>query len=95
MATTVGLLHLSLNVSDAQSLKDKRRTVKSFKDRLASRHNVSVAEIDSLDHRSRAVLAIAMVGNDRRYLEGIAQSIINAATSRREMIVLNTQIEWL
>lgn len=95
MATTVGLVHLDFSVAEAQSLKDKRRAVKSFKDRLASRHNVSVAEVDALDTRNRAILAVVMVGNDRRYIEGALQKIINAAGNHRDMILLNAEIEWL
>lgn len=49
MATKVGLLHLEVVMNDAMTLKDKRRIVKSFKDRLAHRRNVSVAEVDHLD----------------------------------------------
>ena len=46
MATTLGLLHLEFRIAGASSLKDKRRSVKSFKDRLAARRNVSVAEVE-------------------------------------------------
>lgn len=95
MATSVGLVHLDFSVAEAQSLKDKRRAVKSFKDRLASRHNVSVAEVDALDSRNRAILAVVMVGNDHRYIEGALQKIINAAGNHRDMILLNAEIEWL
>ena len=70
MATIVGLVHLDLYVAEATSLKDKRRVVKSFKDRLSHRHNVSVAEVGDQDNHRRAVLAVAMVANDRRYVEG-------------------------
>ncbi|MGA2265728.1 MAG: DUF503 domain-containing protein, partial [Phycisphaerae bacterium] len=61
MATIVGLLHLRLHIAQAQSLKDKRRVVKGFKDRMAHAHNISVAEVDCLDDRRQAVLAVAMV----------------------------------
>jgi len=95
MATTVGLVHLDFSVAGAQSLKDKRRSVKSFKDRMAHRHNVSIAEVDALDARQHAVLAVAIVGNDRRYVEGVLQRVINAAAQHRGMILLGSEIEWL
>jgi len=95
MATTVGLLHLRLHVAQAQSLKDKRRVVKSFKDRLANVHNISVAEVDGLDDHRLVVLAIAMVSNDRRYIEGALQKIVNAAAMHRDMILVDQQVEWL
>ena len=69
MATKVGLLHLDVRIGDAMTLKDKRRVVKSFKDRIGNAFNVSVAEVDELDNIRRCVLALAMVGNDGRYVE--------------------------
>lgn len=95
MATTAGLLHLEFHVVQAGSLKDKRRMLKSFKDRLGRNHNVSVAEVDAQDNRRRAVLAVAMVGNDRRYVEGAMQRIINAAACNRDMILIDSELQWL
>lgn len=95
MATNVGLLHLELMIADAFSLKDKRRVVKSFKDRLAARFNVSVAEVDALDQRRRAVLAVAMVGNDSRYVEGVLQQVVNLAEGVRGLHVASFDIEFV
>jgi uncharacterized protein YlxP (DUF503 family) len=95
MATTLGLLHLEFHVAQAASLKDKRRSVKSFKDRVASRFNVSIAEVDGLDTRRRAVLAVAMVGRDKRYVQGALQQIANAAAAHRDMILMDSHTEWL
>jgi hypothetical protein len=95
MATTLGLLHLEFHVMQAASLKDKRRLVKGFKDHVASRFNVSIAEVDAQDNRRRAVLAVAMVGSDRRYVEGALQRIANAAGGHRDMILAYSQTEWL
>jgi uncharacterized protein YlxP (DUF503 family) len=95
MTTVVGLLHLRLAIPLAMSLKDKRRAVKGFKDRLSAGHNVSVAEVGGLDDRRLAVLAVAMVGNEKRYIEGALQAIVNAASTHRDMILLDRQVEWL
>ncbi|MGB2824874.1 MAG: DUF503 domain-containing protein [Phycisphaerae bacterium] len=95
MATTLGLVHLEFHVTQARSLKDKRRLVKGFKDRVASRFNVSIAEVGALDSWRRAVLAVAMVGNDKRYIEGALQQITNAAAGHRDMILTESQTEWL
>lgn len=95
MATKVGLLHLDLLVDDAMSLKDKRRVIKSFKDRLGHSRNVSVAEVDHLDSIRRAVLAVAMVGNDSRYLAGAMEQIVNLARSNRAWVLLNHEVELI
>ena len=95
MATTVGLIQLTVHVAQATNLKEKRRVLKSFKDRLRNGYNVSVSEVDGQDSRRRAVLAIAMVGSDKRYIEGRLQKIINMAAAHRDMILLDHEIEWL
>ena len=95
MSTTVGLVHLKLHVAQAGSLKDKRRVIKSFKDRLRSRCNVSVAEVDCQDDHRWAVLAVAMVGSDKRYVESRLQKILNTAASHRDMLLVAQEIEWL
>ena len=95
MATKVGLLHLDVLIDDAMSLKDKRRVVKSFKDRLAHGHNVSVAEVDRLDSLRRAVLAVSMVGNDFRYVAGALEQIVNLARNNRAWTLLDHEIELL
>ena len=95
IATTLGLLHLQLRIVQAQSLKDKRRVVKGFKDRLANGFNVSVAEVDRLDDRRSAVLAVAMVANDKRYVESQLQKIINTAAEHRDMNLVDYELQWL
>jgi uncharacterized protein YlxP (DUF503 family) len=57
---TVGILQLELSIGDAMSLKDKRRVVKSLKDRIAHGHNVSIAEVGALDEHRRSILGVAM-----------------------------------
>ena len=62
----IGVLQMELSIPGAQSLKDKRRVIKSVKDRLSARHNVSVAEVDPR-RAPPVVLAVAMVSNDRGF----------------------------
>ncbi|NLF30393.1 MAG: DUF503 domain-containing protein [Planctomycetes bacterium] len=95
MATALGVLHLDVVVSDAMSLKDKRRIVKSFLDRTRARHNVSVALVEGADSLRRATLAVAMIGSDLRYVQGGLQKIANAAEEHRGMVVVSSDIEML
>ena len=67
--TQLAILQLELHIPQAQSLKDKRRVVKSLKDRLSAHVNVSVAEVDFLDKWQRAGLAITMVSAEKSHLE--------------------------
>jgi len=56
------------------SLKDKRQVVKSLKDRLHQRFNLSAAETALLDVHDRAELAVAVVSNDRKHAQQVLQS---------------------
>lgn len=80
---TVGVLRLELVIGEAQSLKDKRRALKSVKDRLSNTFNVSVAEVDALDSWQRAVLAVALVGNDGRFVHSCLDRIVDWIRKQR------------
>lgn len=60
----VGTLQVKLMVREARNLKDKRRVLRSIKDRLRGRFNAAVAEVDAMDLRQQIVLGIAVVSND-------------------------------
>ena len=59
----VGVMQFELHIPGAMSLKDKRRVVKSLKDRLHRHHMVSVAEIEALDHPRIAMMGLSMTAN--------------------------------
>lgn len=92
---TVGVLTVRLRIFEALSLKDKRRVTKSMKDRLIHRHNVSVAEVDDLDHRQAATLALAMVSNDARHVESALHKILDEIRADRRAVVLESDVELL
>ncbi len=71
----MGLLTLDLHLPEAQSLKDKRSVVKSLLDRMTDRFNISAAEVDMLDNRSQAVIAVAVVANDNRHISRVLETV--------------------
>lgn len=70
----VGLIAWELEIFGAQSLKDKRRVVRSLKDRLHARFNISVAETGHQDLWQRAELTACVVSGERRQVESVLQS---------------------
>jgi uncharacterized protein len=92
---TVGVLQIELAVPDAMSLKDKRRVVKSLKDRIAHGHNVSIAEVAALDEHRRAILGIAMVSNDSRYVEGALSKLVDFVNMVPQVNLIDYQIDLL
>ncbi len=70
----VGTATWELHLAGCRSLKDKRRVIKSLKDRLHRRFNVSVAETDYQDTWQRAELTCCVVATDRRHAESVLSS---------------------
>ena len=93
MAAHVGVLQFQLLVSSSVSLKDKRRVIKSIKDRLGNNHNVSVAEVDDLNDRKQSTLAVALVSNDRRFNESCLSKIVDQLRMHPEATLLDYRIE--
>lgn len=92
---TIGVLQLELEIPDALSLKDKRRVILSLKDRIAHGHNVSIAEVDSLDAHQRSVLGIAMVSNETAHVQGALSKLVDFVKTVPQVNLLDYQIEML
>jgi len=91
----VGVLQVEISVPDAFSLKDKRRVVKSLKDRIANGRNVSVAEVGALDEHRRAILGLAMVANDKAYVEGALSKLVDFVRMTPQVSLIDYQIDLL
>lgn len=89
------LIELSLQIPNAHSLKDKRRQIKSLKDRLRNRFNASVAEIDALDKWQQAMMGVCMISNDKSYLEKQYSLIEALVLEYTELELLKATREWL
>jgi hypothetical protein len=91
----VGVLRIRLGLYEARSLKDKRRVTKSLKDRLSARHNVSVAEVDDLEHWQAATFGVAMVANETRFVESALAKIVDEIRANPHASLLEYDIEML
>ena len=92
---TVGVLQLEISIPDAMSLKDKRRVVKSLKDRIAHAHNVSIAEVGALDEHRRSIVGVAMVANDPAYVQGALSKLVDFVRSVPTVDLIDYQIDLL
>jgi len=90
----IGVLTLEIHIEEAHSLKEKRHVVKSLKDRLRERFNVSVAEIDFLDSWQHSVIAAVTVSNDRVHAEQVLQAVEAHAASVLGGALTGTNVEW-
>lgn len=67
----VASLTWELSLPGCTSLKEKRSVIRSLRDRLRKKFNVSVSETGVQDAHSRAELTIALVAPDGRFAESV------------------------
>lgn len=82
-------VRLELRLPFASSLKDKRQTIRSLKDRLR-RKNVSVVESDRQDSWQRATVELALAAVSRGAAEEKREEIRRALLNYDDLMV----IEW-
>jgi len=73
----VGVMTAHLSLQGITSLKGKRSIVKGVIGRLKSRFNISISEVDHQDSKSIAVIGVAVVSNDARFIDQQFDAIIS------------------
>jgi uncharacterized protein YlxP (DUF503 family) len=72
----VGVLTLEIQIPWAHSLKDKRAVVQKIRDRVRSRFNVAVAELDHQDLWQQATIGVAAISGSKPLLEQVLRRVL-------------------
>ena len=73
---TIGVYTFELHLPASRSLKNKRQVVKRLKDRLRSRHNIAICEIEEhADLWQRAGLIVVSVASGKDPLDRLFEAI--------------------
>ena len=89
----IGTCRLELIIPESRSLKNKRQMLKSLKDRIRNKFNVSVAEIDHQVLWQRLTIDIAMVANEYSFIDRALSQILNLVHSEPRINVIDYEIE--
>ena len=89
----VGTLRLDLHLPASDSLKAKRSVMNHLKERVRTRFNASIAEIDHQDLWQRAALGVAVVGGESRILDRVLRDILASVEREHRVQVLEYQIQ--
>lgn len=90
----VCICHYQLLLLDRpDSLKGKRHVMKSLKEKLRSRFQISVAEVGQQELLHRGELGMAMVGESQDALDKIAQDIRNLIEAHGRVEILDSMID--
>ncbi len=76
-------------------MKEKRRSIKSLKDIINHKFNVSCAEVDYLDAHQRAKLGIAVVSNEGKHAASVLNAVLGVVRSHRGVELVDYDMEML
>ncbi len=87
-------IRIELELPYAASLKDKRQTLRSIKDRLR-RKNVSVVEAGNQDLWQRATVELALAAIDRPAAQEKREEVRRALLNYEELAILEWREEFV
>ncbi len=76
-------------------MKGKRRVVKSLRDRVKNKFNISVAEIGDQDEWQRIHIGIVAVSSDAQYLDGLMNQVVDYIDNLHLADMVDCQIELI
>ncbi len=91
----IGVIEIGFKIFECFSLKDKRRVVKSMKDKTRRLFNVSIVEAGENEILNYAVLGLACVSNSRVVVESTFDKIINFYENNFNIEVASVRKEFL
>lgn len=91
----IGILYMDLFIPESTSLKIKRSAIKSLKDRIRNKFNVSVAEIDHTDKWQRASIGVAVVSTDTKQVESILCNVVNLVQAEPRVEMIEKTIQYI
>ncbi len=89
----IGSLSIKLAIRSSRSLKDKRRIIKSLKDRIRNKFNVSISETGAQDNLQCSEISIAMVGTDKQYVNSALSSLMNSFRFYPQVDLVDYELE--
>lgn len=91
----IGCLQAKLSLPEAFSLKDKRAILRSLKDRMMNKMNVSVAEVDHQDLWKSALLAVVTVAAEKSVVEKRLAEVSEHIRSNPRVVLIDIMVEIL
>ncbi len=89
----IGILELEIKLFFSDSLKDKRRIIKSLIDRIRNNFNVSVSEIRHQDLWQRAGLGIALLTTEGKFAQSILSKIVDFIKKDKKISLIDSRME--
>lgn len=91
----IGVLTVDLFLGEANSLKEKRRVLKSVIDRIRNRFNVSVAEVAEQDTWQRSTIGISFISCEQAHVHQVLAAVVRFIEAQGTVFITGYQTELL
>ena len=71
----VGVVQVQMHFPGVGSLKGKRKILKSLKDRIKNKFNVSVGELDGHDLWQSSTIGVAIISNEKSFANSVLSKV--------------------
>lgn len=89
-----GVCRIKLHIPQNQSLKQKRRVIKSLTARLRNQYNISISEVDDQDLWQIATLGISCVSNNSNHIDETLTKVVNFIVQNYpELEIIEREVE--
>ena len=92
---TIGVLTVDISIDGAFSLKEKRMVLRSIRDRVRHKFNVSLAEVDGHDLWNYSRLGVAVVANQQKHANQVLSKVVELLETIRGCTVEDLDTEFL
>ena len=90
----IGFLFLEIYFPYSHSLKEKRKILKSFKDRIKKKFNVAFAELDFQDKWQRTRIGVVTLNSHKKPVDSLLNKIITDAEENIDGEIIDSQIHY-
>jgi len=91
----IGVCNLDLHIHHCQSLKEKRRVIKSLEEKLKNRFNISCCEFGDLNLWQRAQLAAITCSNEMNVVNSVMKAIIKFIEQHSSVTIVSSECRIL
>lgn len=91
----IQVVSIYFHIPYAQSLKDKRRVVKSLKEKTRYHYNISIAETDYQDHLYEGELSFVHIATSRAQLGSLSDKVVNVFEAHSDIEIFDIEKSFI
>ncbi|TYT22534.1 DUF503 domain-containing protein [Dictyoglomus thermophilum] len=91
----IGVCRVIISIPESFSLKEKRKVKRSIVDKVRSKFNVSIAEVESQEIWNELVLGISIVSTESKYIYEVMSEIIKLIEEQKDTELIDYEIDIL